>query len=272
MSRAERLAALTMLILISGNRIASAGDMTAEIAFDHAHPHLLQTRFGAYGPAGRKTVFPLADGLRVWLPPGVAGVNHSGVYSKFALAGDCEVTLKYEMPLIKPSQTGCTVGLAFDIDEGGGSGEIQWVNGTGNASGFLLRAVRREKHGGENRLVVGGGSRGRIGLRRINSELIFLAGDGPEGELQELDRLPFPDRTVRTMRLFGSPAGSASGVDVRIREIRIRAEEITGGVTEKVANAWNWWWFLVLVPILGFVLFWVWRRHLRTSRGAAAAL
>jgi hypothetical protein len=104
----------------------------------------------------------LADGLRVWQPPGVTGLSQSGVYSKFALAGDCEVTLKYEMPLAKPTHTGCTVGLAFDTDEGGGSGEIQLVNGSGSVSGFTMRAGGSEKHDVVNRLVANGVCRGDL--------------------------------------------------------------------------------------------------------------
>lgn len=102
---------------------------------------------------------------------------------------------------------------------------------------------------------------GRIGLRRVGKELIFLAADKPTDDLDEIGRLPFTERTVQAVRLFADPGGSPTVVDVRLRQITVRAEETTGGMPKSEVRASHWWWLLLALPVVAAALgFWLWRR------------
>ena len=100
----------------------------------------------------------------------------------------------------------------------------------------------------EHQFVPASAERGRIGLRRINKDLVFLASDDPDATLQEVGRLPFTERTIRSVRLFVDAGGSPTAVDMRLLEIAVRAEEIAGGKVRLVKGAPSSWWLWVIVP------------------------
>ena len=200
-------------------------------------------------------------GLRFRLPEGVRDIPQTGLYSLFALAGDCEATLTYELLNVPPPRTGygSGVGLAFDIEGGGGRGAIQRVFRITEGSGCVVQTTPGESHAGMkdvDRFVPAASRGGRMGLRRVQNELIFLSADAPADPLREIDRLPFTDRTIRAVRVFADAGGSPTAVDVRLRQIDIRAEEIADGVPQREPRQWSWAWLWVSCPgrRRGFVL------------------
>jgi hypothetical protein len=266
MKRAIGLPTAAVVLLLTS--VAGAGEMKATLKVDGSNPQVLQIRFSNYGYRARPAVFPEQDGVRFWLPAGVAGVPQTGLYSYFALAGDCEVTLTYELlNLPRPrSGYGSGVGLAFDGGDGVGRGSIQRVVRTSGESGYVLQssvAGSLGKPSEEERFVPATAKRGQIGLRRIKKELIFLVSDSPTGPPEEVDRLPFTDQTIRVVRVFADPGGSPTAVDVRVRQMEVRAEEITGGIPERDQQTSRWWWLLALVPTAGVPLVWFWRARRR---------
>lgn len=245
-----------------GPSIGTAGEMKAAMIIDSSNLQLLQAKFATYGSRNRDIIFPGTDGIRFLLPDQVEGMGQTGLYSYFALAGDCEVIITYELLKLQTPRIGygCGVGLAFDLAEGGGRGDIQRVYRVGNETGFALHSGVRAKKKDTDGFVSSTTSWGRIGLRRIKKELIFLAAD-EGGELQEIKRLPFTDETIRTLRLFADQGGSPTMVDVLVRQIEIRAEEITGGVAERDARTSAWWWLPAAIPACAALLLWRWRRR-----------
>ena len=71
-------------------------EMKQELKIDGSNLSVLQTMFGTYGYRPAQSVLQEKDGLRLALPANIGGVTQTGVYSYFALAGDCEVTLTYD--------------------------------------------------------------------------------------------------------------------------------------------------------------------------------
>jgi hypothetical protein len=207
-----------------------------------------------------------ADGLRFWLPAGVAQVVQTGFYSYFVLAGDCEVSCVFELRNLQPPRGGygAGVGLAFDAGDEVGRGEIRRVHKTPEGAGYALN-VHMIGAGGkvidENRFVPTKAKRGRIGLKRVKKDLIFLASDDPGAEGKEVDRLTFTDRTIRAVRLFADPGGSPTAIDARVQQIAVQAEQITGGIPEKEKSRTQWWWLSVLPAAGAGVLVWRWRRR-----------
>jgi hypothetical protein len=245
----------------------TAGDMKMELKLDGSNPRLLPTKFDSYGYLNN-SIRPEKDGLRILLPGRVEGVTQTGIYSLFAVAGDCEVTLTYQfLKLPSPkSGYGCGMGLALDLPSGHGRGDIQRVNRVNDESGYLVHTEVSGLSAPGDRFISTEATWGRLGLRRINKELIFLAAD--EGtELKEIERRPFTEETIRAVRLFADAGGSQAAVEVRFKLIDIRAEEIAGGVTARDSATSPWWWLFLLIPVAGVAggLFWLWRMFRRPS-------
>jgi hypothetical protein len=251
-------------------------EMRHELKVDPANFAILRARFGTYGYRARQTIFLDTSGLRFRLPGGVPGVGQTGLYSYFALAGDCEVTITYELLNVPPPRTGygSGIGLAFDIEGGAGRGTIQRVFRVGDGSGCVLQTAPVESGGGMkevDRFVPATSRRGRIGLRRVKNQLIFLSADAPSDALQEIDRLPFTDRTIRAVRVFADAGGSPTAVEIRVRQIDLRAEEIASGVPQSEPRQWRWAWLWAVVPAAGgALLFWAWRVHRVKTRRAGS--
>jgi hypothetical protein len=262
--------ATALCVLVSAQ--GTAGDMKMEVKIDGSNPRLLQNKFGAYGYRQQQVLFPETDGMRFYLPA-TEGTAQAGVYSLFALAGDCEVVLNYELLKVPPPTKGygSGLGIAFDIGEGarGGRGDLQRVLRTGNKdnNGVKLHSHVSEK--GKPKLeqpdvfAQNDSKKGVLCLRRAGKELIGLTADGESDPLQEIGRLPFTDETIRAVRLFADPGGSPTVVDVRLRRIEMRAEQVTGGVAEKDVLV-SYWWLVALVVILSAsaaVMWLLWREY-----------
>jgi hypothetical protein len=99
-----------------------------------------------------------------------------------------------------------------------------------------------------------------LALRRVGSELICLIADGEEVTLRELARVPFTTGTVRTFRIFADPGMSPTSVDAQVGNVRVRAEEITGGVPASEKSTGLGWWLAIAAIMAGGVLFVIWRK------------
>jgi hypothetical protein len=267
MKHLPRLAALTAVLLVGVPVLGDEAEMKAAWTFDGSKPLLLRTKFGSYGYHPTQTVRPETGRLRLWLPAR-DGVGQTGLYSLFALAGDCEVIVTYELLKIQPPKAGygSGLGLAFDVGENGegGRGAIQRVDKPSEGSGFVVQTdpATGEKTEPVYHFLPNPDKAGRFGLRRVKKELIFLASNTPTGDMQELERLPFSDHTIRKVRLFADPGGSPTALDARIWRIEVRSEEMTGGVPEIQPDApVRWWLWGGIAVVVGSFLCWDWRRR-----------
>jgi len=260
------LAALAVLALLVPR--SGASEMRDELRVEASQYSVLRARFGTYGYRPRQAIFWETPALRFQLP-GADGVAQTGLYSYFALSGDCEAMLTYELLDVAPPRGGygSGVGLAFDFGSGGGRGAIQRLIRPMQGDGYVLQTVPGEfaKSMKEvDRFVPAASKQGRIGLRRVKNELIFLSADAVDGPLQEIDRLPFTERTIRAVRVFADPGGSPTALDARMSHIEIRAEEIALGVPQREQNGGGWRWLWAIVLVAGGALgLWIWRSHRR---------
>jgi hypothetical protein len=251
---------LTTTILLLAASVAAAEEKKMELKSTGWNPRTLRNRFGAYGYRPEECCIPEQNGLRIWLPAEVAEVPQTGFYSHFALAGDCEVIVTYELLNLQPPQKGygSGVGLAFDAEDKVGRGSIQRVTRPSEGNGYVLQtslAAGKGKPKEEDRFLPTTATWGRIGLKRVKKNLIILFTDDPTAPLRESDPLPFTDQTIRVLRLFGDMGGAATGLDVRLTDIEVRAEEITDGVPQ-LQKAESSWWPWVVFPLAGFLLVW----------------
>ncbi len=249
------------------------GEMTATLSVDKAHPQVLSTMFGTYGPRPRQAILREVDGVHLRLPGGAAAIPQTGIYSYFALSGDCEITCTYELlALPTPRQGyGSGVGLAVDAGDGVGRGIIMRLIKPSGESGYTFES-RLLSTGGEApappHFVPTAAKVGRIGLRRVKKELVFLTADSPAAPLEEVERLPFTDGTIGAVRFFADTGGSPTALDVRVRAIQIRAEEIAAGTPQREHRARSWWWLWLVVAVAGGVPLWRLRRAHRRRADA----
>jgi hypothetical protein len=251
-----------LAVVLVGASAAPAGEMKTTLKAHGENLRVLLTRFATYGYGAERTIFLDADTLRIKLPGKVEGIGQTGVYSVFALAGDCELAMTYDLLSLPPPVAGygAGVGIAFDVNRGGGRADIQRVLRPSGECGYALHTDIGAKKKERDLFVPAEGKWGRLCMRRIGSEVIFLTGE-ESLEVKEIARLPFTDKTIRAVRLFADPGGSPTALDARLGQIEMRAEEITGGVARRDVREWPWWWRLTGLPVIAGLVYWVYRRR-----------
>ncbi len=240
-------------------------------------PVLLRTKFNTYGTNPNRSLF-LDQGYRLFLEAGEKAAEQTGLYSLFALAGNCEVTLTYQLFTLEPPRngSGSGFGFCFETEDQAAEGSLMRIHTPKEGSGYLCRAIlgrgkAKAKPRDEKYFEPSEAMSGKMALRRIKKELVFLVADTPDGELKEIKRLPFTDVTIRPLRLYFDPGGSPTAIDVRVTEMEVKAEELAGGASQlaKPESArWPW----LLLPAAGLGGFWLWRRRAgaRTSPSPAS--
>jgi LPXTG-motif cell wall-anchored protein len=240
-----------------------AADLKAELdcAGDNRR---LDTHFGRYGYLPRKSVFTEPPGVRFQLPAS-KGVDQTGLYSYFALGGDFEITASYELIWLPAAKAGYGVSCGIAVDTGGPGGSVSLARGyvSEKGSGYVVSRGQPAGKGikYETQHYPAQGKAGRLALRREKSELICLIANSWNGDLEELCRVPFTAATVRKVRLFADPGGSSAAMDVRLGHVKLRAEEITGGLPERDTRRGSTWWLVVILLLLGLLGFFWWRRR-----------
>jgi hypothetical protein len=227
---------------------AAAGEMKAELDCT-ADPRLLDTHFARYGHAPSKSIARAGKGeLRFRLPAATKDVAQTGLYSYVVLAGDFEFSAAYEWTAVTPPQGGYGVSCGIVVDMGGAGMSVSLARanlpGKGQGEGYAVTVgqptATETKYETSHYPIPA--SSGRLVLRREQAELICLVAEGEKNPLRELCRLPFPEGTVRQVRVYADAGGSPTAVDVRVSRIRIRAEEITGGFPRREQPSTMPWW------------------------------
>jgi hypothetical protein len=210
------------------------------------------TRYG-YQPA--RTIVHDNQGIRFYLPASQQSIEQTGMYSSFSVAGDFEISATYDVTNISPpvGGYGASVGIVADTD--GPDGMIALARGiqAGKGPGYVV--TRGTTDGGEKKYegshYPATAKTGRLVLRREKKDVVCLVADTPQGELNELCRLPFAQDSIK-VRLVADNGGSHTTLDARLNDIRIRAVEIAGGLPKyEPPRPWGWWWWAGL-GVAGF--------------------
>src|SRR4051812_5034130 len=93
--------------------LAGAAEMKAELDAA-ADPHLLDTRFGRYGPVTLKAITREGPALHFRLPATAKTAEQVGLYSYFAIAGDFEITATFEVLSLPPPKSGYGACFGFE--------------------------------------------------------------------------------------------------------------------------------------------------------------
>jgi hypothetical protein len=245
----------------------AAGEMKMELDCT-ANARLLDTHFGRYGSAAAKTIARDAKGTVGFRLPAAKDLGQHGLYSYIVLAGDFEVSATYEWIDVTPPQIGYGAGCGIAVDTGGGGVMVSLARthfadkDKGPGYGVTVGRSAGTEVDYKTQYFYSKATRGRLVLRREKGELICLTADGPKGELEERCRVDYPDGTVRQVRFFADTGGSPTALDARLGQIRVRADEVTGGFPRSEQPRAIPWWLIVAVSLLivAIALFFVRRR------------
>jgi hypothetical protein len=260
------------LTLILATVSVYAGDLPlVELDFT-ANPKLFDTHFGRYGPRPTRIVYLDGRGLRLRLSNDKKDVKKVGLYSYFALSGDFEIAVNYEVLEITPPITGDGAGFGIGIENNGTEDILSVRRGEWKdlGSGVELSSGRptNDKMKNEPHFFPTKTKKGQIVLRRAKNVVVLLTSDSPTAELVELTRISFTGATIRTVRVFVDSGGSPTTVDCRLTGLTIRAEEITGGIPERDQPHTPEWVFVVAIILavaIGLGLWWVLARRRKTA-------
>ncbi len=246
-----------------GSRL-HAGEMKASLDCV-AEPRLLDSRFSRYGFTPTRTIARENRHVRFKLPP-LKDVGQTGIYSYFAMAGDFEVEGSFDLlTLTEPTKGyGASVGIALDTE--GPAGQLQFARGQRVKefpSYLITRAIPKDKEMTyDTQRFAAKAKSGKFVLKRQNADLTILVSEGKD-DMTELAKIPFTTATVRKIRLFADTGGSPTSLDGRIGNLKVRAEEITGGIaTRDVAFNWLGWLSTILffAACVGVAYYFYWKR------------
>ncbi len=225
-----------------------------------------------------------ADGLRFRAPPGVKAL---AIGFKPVLHGDFEVTASYAIPDFTPPEksTGCgaTLRVASKNEEREFDGFFA-TNGLSVKNGghyvMNLGCMKNGKRETDSETVAAGSHSGRLRFVRKGDRLHFLAAAEDSSEFRRLRSVEFTGEDVSSVRLGVQALDPAIGMEVRWKDLFIRAEEIVG-IPSNVhvaapstveyappaaeTKSWRLWWVVVAGLILGLLGVGVW--WMLTRRG-----
>jgi hypothetical protein len=243
------------------------------------------------GPNAEQHVRYEADGLRITLPADHGGERPStGLSIALAVKGDFEITVTFEI-LREPDQadtgefgTRFSLGiflntpspnvatLSRSVGAKAGSVFVTWYSLSKDNS------VQKETR---SHYFPTTAKTGRLRLVRDGAVLSYYIAEGTDGEFVLRKQYPFSEEELKEIRLAGSTGGPAATLDVRVTDLRVRAESIQGRPAEapsplvpQRADQKTW---LAVAGVIGLVLalslagVWLYARRTRRGRVPAAA-
>jgi hypothetical protein len=222
-----------------------------------ANPRLLETHFGRYGYSTAKTITREPQGvLHFRLPAHTEGVGQTGIYSYVKIDGDFEVSASYDWIDVTMPKIGYGASCGIAIDSGDRGVMVSLARShfaepdKGPGYGVTVGKSLGTKVDYDTKYYYSKAKRGRLVLRREKGEVICLTADGSKDPLEERQRVPLT-QAVGQVRFFADAGGSPTLVDARLGQMRVQADEITGGFA-KSEQPWTMpWWAIVAMSLFG---------------------
>ncbi len=143
------------------------------------------------------------------------------------LPNNYQIELKYELLTIPDQiQSGYGVGVGLWVEGAAVDGQARAVRTVEPNRGPQYMAGRTSPlPGGKTHYAIAMTSaqsrNGRLGLRRIGTEIIMLAAESPTGPLEEYQRYPLSEAPTRMLSLYSTTGGSEVELKARLYDLRI---------------------------------------------------
>jgi hypothetical protein len=237
--RALLLVTITGLTIGLGH-IQGADDKQPKTKVEYYHSfkeHAQNNReFKLMGPnAGERVKFE-PGGLRLTFPAGMPEQRAgTGVLTTFGVRGDFEITISFEiLQQPKPEETiGQTrLSLALSMD--------QPARNMATCSRMILRQYGNQFAGWMTRWDEAAGKprarfdrvpaqalTGRLRMVRSGATLFHDVAEGDDAEFTRIAEHPFGDDDLQDVRIAAATGGPEAALDVRVLDLRIRADSLT---------------------------------------------
>jgi len=225
---------------------------------------------------GRRFMKPETGGLRITLPAKRPNLAAVGVSPRFAVSGDFEISVAFEILAVEQPRKGYGSGVNIHLILDNPQAEaVTLLRGTRVKEGdvYLVNRARKRKDGRmQYRLKTfpSNATSGRLSIRRVGSVIHYLAADGVNGELMEIDQTDVGTEDLDVIRVAANTGESPTALDVRLLDLQIVSERLPNIPSPRSAVGMMW---LVgggvgvcLTVLLGVVLYY---RRQAASRSAA---
>jgi serine protease Do len=187
-------------------------------------------------PAGQAEIFRDAKGLAMSFPAGEAKARQDTSLSPFfSLRGDFEVTVSFEILQAERPKTGDGVGVSLFI----GNQPKYYASAAVALAHRLLpdgktvytadRLKRVEgKWTHQRRSFPTTASAGKLRLERRGTLIRFGVSEGAAAEFSTLFQMEWDRADMHGINVTASTDGSASGLELRLRDLTVRAESLPG--------------------------------------------
>jgi hypothetical protein len=216
------------------------------------------------GPPSR-LVKPDPRGLRIAIPAKVGGLG-VGVFTRFGIHGDCEITTTFEVLTAEKPTTGVGVGPELYVRTVDGWSNYvsmyRWLTRDGDKPilGFASARKAEGKPYLDNRKNTMTAKAGRFRIVRVGPVVHYFVAEGTSDTFRELQQVEFVTKDFDRVRFMCQVNDAPSALDVLLKDLTIRAEGLPGW-TGSVPQPKRFPWWIVVAAVscvvaLGVGLWW----------------
>ncbi len=173
---------------------------------------------------------PEEAGLRIALPTKRFSNDPIGVCLRGALAGDFEITARYQFLSAGQPPGNAALGVAFNLvthSDWAKFAKLGRFYRKAEGDVYIAECQRREEPVAEPvRVVPTEAKAGQLRLIRAGAKLRYLVADDPPEEFREIYAADYTAEDLEIVRLGVNNNGSPTGVEVRLVDLRIRHDHV----------------------------------------------
>jgi Protein of unknown function (DUF1583) C domain len=265
----SRLACSALLIALLSSPLR-AGEGPGEFRHDFRGGQLPQVVFRFVGRQPAQHIKVVAEGLRIALPAAQQSFPPTGISPKFTVAGDFEITVRYQILKLDKPESGYGSGVSIFVQTLSEGKEAATLGFFIRRSGDLVYAANHHSGQGTKRHHVQSvpasetARSGRLRLTRSGTALRYAVAQGNGEEFTQLREVALGSEPLARLRIAADPGGAKSALEVVLNELVIRADSLTSE-SEQLARSSSWaFWAIgggLLVTAGACLLFFWWRRR-----------
>jgi hypothetical protein len=187
------------------------------------------------------------QGLRITLPANHGSRMPVGLFPRFGVRGDFEITMAFEIVRVDRPTAGNGAGLSLYVTMASATQEaatLGWQFRPGGEKVFFSHrastpAGEKRRHRGGKPLATAALS-GQLRLVRRGVLLSYQVAEGESSVFQELYQSELGAEDLDGVRFAAESGGSPTVVDVRVKGVRIRADDLPPEPAKVVVRPARW--------------------------------
>jgi hypothetical protein len=268
---------LAAAVLLASPPIALMSPAAAmEFKHDFRSNILLPAAFHFFGPqVGKFAQLEPGCGLHVRLPAKRGQLDSGvGVHTRFTVAGDCEISLAYELVSVAKPLSGYGSGVIIYLEAGMPKeppkgfailGRVVDVKGNPQHLVWYRLSDDKDQPGGTlKHFPARGRSNGWLRLVRTGSSLAWYVAEEQEQRFRQLLAVEWTTADLQAVRFVAHSGGSPTSLDICLQQAIIRADRLPNPQTVTLRRTPPWLpWLLLFVSLLfvGLVGYGLWRQR-----------